>query len=81
MLEIMLIPNLFRDILNNLIDSSDDGFNTQALAELMQIHILSDNIPSLGEREKGLNEKRDLLKNWLQAHQPYYETLSSSFDA
>ena len=76
----MLMPNWFKDTLDSFVDSSDDGSNIEAPANSREIHMSSNNIPGPGEKEKGLNEERDLLKNWSQRHQQQYHTFLFSFD-
>lgn len=61
----MLIPNLFKDMLDDLIDNSDDGSNTKAPAKSRQIYMSSNNISGLGERKRSLNKERDFLRNRL----------------
>ena len=71
MLDIMPIPNLFKDMLSS---------NTKALAEAKQIYMLSNNIFGLGKRERGLNREKNFLKNQLQAHQQCHDTSPLFFD-
>lgn len=59
----MAIPNQYKDTLNNLVNSSDDGSDIETLAKLRQIHELNNNIPSLGIKRRGFNDEKDLLGN------------------
>lgn len=50
-------------MLDNFVNSLDDGFNTEALFKIKQICILNNNIFSPREREKNLDKKKNFLKN------------------
>lgn len=54
MLQIILIPNRFKDTLDNPIDFSNDDSDTKTLDKIKQIYILSDNLPGPKKREKVL---------------------------
>ena len=81
MSEIMPVPNWFKDTLNNLINSLDDGSNIEAPAKSRQIYMSSNNIPGPGERKKSLNKEKNLLKNRSQGHQQCHNTLLFFFAA
>lgn len=79
MSKIMPIPSQFKDILDNLVDSLNDGSNTNALVEAKQIYTLTNDILGHEKREKYLNGEKDFLKNRLQEYQQCHDILSSSF--
>lgn len=79
MSKIIQILNRFKYMLNDLIDSSNDGSDTKVLAEARRIHLLNNNIPDPRERERDLDGERDLLRNWSQGHQQRHDTFPSSF--
>lgn len=60
----MPIPNQFKNIFDDLIDSLEDNTNTEVLAKSRQTHMSNNDIPGLEERIKNLNEEKNILKNW-----------------
>lgn len=67
-------------MLDNLIDSSNDGSDTDAPVKARQTHVSSNNIPCPEKKEKVLDWEGNLLRNWSQGHQQCHDTPSSSFD-
>lgn len=58
----MLISDWFKDMLNDLVDSLNDGSNTEVLAESRQIYILRNNILGSGEKKEVLMKKKTSWK-------------------
>lgn len=63
MSEIMPISHQFKDTLDDIIDSFDEGFDTKTSAKLRQIYLSSNDILGPEESKKDLYKERNFLKN------------------
>lgn len=68
----MAILNQFKDTLDDLVDSSNDSFDTELLAILKQVDVSSNDIPSPRDSPSGLEERRAISKNGSQRHHQCY---------
>lgn len=59
----MAISNRYKDMLNNLIDSSDDSLDIELLAISKQIIMLNNNISGLGDNINSLEKDGDFLSD------------------
>lgn len=62
MSKILPILNQFKDLLDKLIKSANNSFNTETLAKSAEIHLSNNDIPGPGKKKKGLNRETEFLK-------------------
>lgn len=61
--ELLAISNQYKDTLDDFINISDDGLNTEAPAKMRQIYRSSNDISSSKEEDKDFNDERNILRN------------------